>query len=104
MLPSASIGFTKSGEKKAMYEPVHGSAPDIAGKGICNPLAMILSVGMMFKYSFNNQILYELIDKAVSSVLSKNFRTKDISSNGSREISTSQMGDEVIKELENEKI
>ena len=104
MLPSASIGFTKSGEKKAMYEPVHGSAPDIAGKGICNPLAMILSVGMMFKYSFNNQILYELINKAVSSVLSKNFRTKDISSNGSREISTSQMGDEVIKELENEKI
>ncbi len=104
MLPSASIGFTENGEKKAMYEPVHGSAPDIAGKGICNPLAMILSVSMMFKYSFNNQFIYELINKAVSSVLSRGFRTKDISSNGSQEISTSQMGNEVIKELENEKI
>ena len=56
MLPSASIGVSKNGEKKAMYEPVHGSAPDIAGKGIANPLAMILSVGMMFKYSFENEI------------------------------------------------
>ena len=65
--------------KKGMYEPVHGSAPDIAGKGIANPLAMILSIGMMFKYSFANETISTLINKAVNVVLEKGFRTKDIS-------------------------
>ena len=103
MLPSASLGFSKNGKQKAMYEPVHGSAPDIAGKGISNPLAMILSVAMMFKYTFENQSLYELINKAVNSVLSKGYRTKDISSKGTQPVSTFEMGDLVLKELSNEK-
>ncbi len=104
MLPSASLGFSKNGKQKAMYEPVHGSAPDIAGKGISNPLAMILSVAMMFKYTFENQSLYELINKAVNSVLSKGYRTKDILSKGTKQVSTFEMGDLVLKELSNEKI
>ena len=66
----------------SMFEPIHGSAFDIMGKGIANPLAMILSVAMMFKYTFENQSLYELINKAVNSVLSKGYRTKDILSKG----------------------
>ena len=99
MLPSASIGISDKGNKKAMYEPVHGSAPDIAGKGIANPLAMILSVSMMLKYSFNNNKLSHLINKAVNSVLEKGFRTNDIFSDGKKRISTSEMGDRVLEEL-----
>ena len=100
MLPSASIGISEKGNKKAMYEPVHGSAPDIAGKGIANPLAMILSVSMMLQYSFNDKTLSDLINKAVNSVLEKGFRTKDISNEGERVISTSEMGDKVLEELD----
>ncbi len=99
MLPSASIGISDKGNKKAMYEPVHGSAPDIAGKGVANPLAMILSVSMMLKYSFNNNKLSNHINKAVNSVLEKGFRTNDIFSDGKKIISTSEMGDRVLKEL-----
>ena len=100
MLPSASIGVMANGEKKAMYEPVHGSAPDIAGMGIANPLAMILSVGMMFKYSFENELLSNKIIKAVKSVLEKGFRTRDILTIGNKEVSTSEMGDKILEELE----
>lgn len=99
MLPSASVGISSSGGKKAMYEPVHGSAPDIAGKGIANPLAMILSVGMMFKYSFNDEKIYKLINNAVKSVLNKGYRTQDIFKNGDKKVSTSEMGYKVIEEL-----
>jgi 3-isopropylmalate dehydrogenase len=95
MLPSASIGG-----KNAMYEPIHGSAPDIAGKGVANPLATILSVGMMFKYSFNNEKANTCIETAVESVLNKGYRTKDIMSKGNQEVSTSAMGDLVVAELE----
>jgi 3-isopropylmalate dehydrogenase len=104
MLPSASIGISKDGRKNAMYEPVHGSAPDIAGKGIANPLAMILSIGMMFKYSFSNENIFKIINNSVNSILEKGFRTKDISSDKTIEISTSEMGDKVLEELNNEKI
>jgi 3-isopropylmalate dehydrogenase len=104
MLPSASIGYDNSGNKKAMYEPVHGSAPDIAGKGIANPLAMILSVGMMFKYSFSRSDISDLISKVINSILEKGYRTKDINDQNCKEVSTSEMGDLVLKELENEKI
>ncbi len=103
MLPSASIGFNRNGQKKAMYEPVHGSAPDIAGKGIANPLAMILSVSMMFKYSFLRNDISELINSVVNSILEKGYRTKDISNNNEDYVSTSQMGDLVIEGLNNEK-
>ena len=99
MLPSASIGVTPSGEKKAMYEPVHGSAPDIAGKGIANPFAMILSVGMMFKYSFNDEIIYEKINNAVKSVLDNGYRTQDIYKDNNKKVSTSEIGYKVMEEL-----
>ena len=95
MLPSASIG----GET-AMYEPIHGSAPDIAGKGLANPLATILSVGMMFKYSFDQEAVNVKIELAVESVLNQGIRTCDIMSDGMTEVSTQEMGDQVVKELE----
>ena len=99
MLPSASVGFSENGQIKAMYEPVHGSAPDIAGKNIANPLAMILSVSMMFKYSFENESISNLINDAVESVLKKGFRTKDIFSEKNLILSTDEMGEKVLEEL-----
>ena len=87
-----------------MYEPVHGSAPDIAGKGIANPLAMILSVAMMFKYSFTKTEYFNLINKVVNEILNSGYRTKDIFMKNDKLISTQEMGDLVIKELNNEKI
>ena len=99
MLPSASVGISASGEKKAMYEPVHGSAPDIAGKGIANPLAMILSVGMMFKYSFNDEKIYDQITNAVKSVLNKGYRTQDIFRENNKKVSTREIGYKVMEEL-----
>ena len=95
MLPSASVG----GET-AMYEPIHGSAPDIAGKGLANPLAAILSIGMMFKYSFEREEINTKIESAVESVLNRGIRTRDIMSKGMIEVSTQEMGDNVIAELE----
>ncbi len=95
MLPSASIG----GET-AMYEPIHGSAPDIAGKGLANPLATILSVGRMLKYSFDQEAVNAKIESAVESVLNQGIRTCDIMSDGMTEVSTQEMGDRVVKELE----
>ena len=82
-----------------MYEPVHGSAPDIAGKGIANPLAMILSVGMMFKYSFNDEKIYDQINNAVKSVLNKGYRTQDIFTENNKKVSTSEIGYKVMEEL-----
>jgi len=100
MLPSASLGsISKTGTRAAMYEPVHGSAPDIAGKGLANPLAMIMSFAMMLKYSFNMIEDSDLIEKAVQNVLSGGFRTADIKQDGKTILSTSQMGQKVIEEL-----
>lgn len=95
MLPSASVG----GEI-GMYEPIHGSAPDIAGQGKANPLAAILSVGMMFKYSFHREEPDQWIEKAVASVLDQGVRTPDIMSGGMKEVGVSEMGDLVARELE----
>jgi 3-isopropylmalate dehydrogenase len=95
MLPSASVGG-----KTAMYEPIHGSAPDIAGKGLANPLATILSVGMMFKYSFGREEVNAKIESAVESVLDRGIRTRDIMSEKMTEVTTQKMGDEVVMELE----
>ena len=95
MLPSASVGG-----KIAMYEPIHGSAPDIAGKGLANPLATILSVGMMFKYSFGREEVNHKIESAVGSVLDQGIRTRDILSHKMIEVSTKEMGDRVVAELE----
>ncbi len=95
MLPSASVGG-----KTGMYEPIHGSAPDIAGRGMANPLATILSVGMMFKYSFDREEPNAWIETAVESVLNQGYRTPDIMSPGMKEVGTTEMGDLVAKEIE----
>ena len=95
MLPSASVGGST-----AMYEPIHGSAPDIVGKGLANPLATILSVAMMFKYSFDREEVSAKIESAVESVLNQGVRTRDIMSNKMIEVSTQEMGDKVVVELE----
>ncbi len=95
MLPSASLD--KNG--KGMYEPIHGSAPDIAGRNTANPLATILSVGMMLRYSLNQAELADRIDQAVSDVLDKGIRTQDIADGGSY-VSTSEMGDAVVRALQ----
>lgn len=95
MLPSASLG-----EKYALYEPVHGSAPDIAGRGIANPIATILSTAMMLRYSFNLEKLANTIEKAVELTLQKGYRTPDIHSEGCIKVGTEQMTDAIINSLE----
>src|SRR6187200_3424085 len=102
MLPSASLGEVdaKTKRRKALYEPVHGSAPDIAGKGIANPIAMIASFGMALRYSFNMGKEADLIDQAIAATLAKGLRTADIKSEGAKIVTTSQMGDAVIAEIE----
>lgn len=102
MLPSASIGKfdTKINNRRAMYEPVHGSAPDIAGNNIANPLAMIQSLGMMLEYSFNQTSLSIMLKKAISNLLDQGYRTKDLAKDNYEKIlSTSDMGDAVINEI-----
>lgn len=97
MLPSASL----DANGKGMYEPIHGSAPDIAGKGIANPLATILSVAMMLRYSLNQESAARRIEAAVGMVLDKGLRTPDIMSEGCKKIGTAEMGDAVVKALQN---
>ncbi len=101
MLPSASLGETnpKTGKRKAMYEPVHGSAPDIAGKGMANPIAMITSFGMALRYSFGMGGEADRIDQAIATTLAKGLRTADIKSEGAKVVSTSEMGAAIIGEL-----
>lgn len=92
MLPSASL----DANGKGMYEPIHGSAPDIAGQNKANPLATVLSVAMMLRYTFDNAEAAQRIEDAVGSVLDQGLRTVDISSDGMKEIGTAEMGDAVI--------
>ena len=100
LLPSASLGARdKNGKIRSMYEPVHGSAPDIAGKNIANPIATILSLSMALKYSLDLDKEAEQLDKAVQSVLDDGLRTKDIMSKNMKEVSTSVMGDAIIAKL-----
>ncbi|WHH57316.1 3-isopropylmalate dehydrogenase [Petroclostridium sp. X23] len=96
MLPSASLGAGKLG----MYEPVHGSAPDIAGQDKANPIATIISVAMMLRYSFNLTQEADVIEKAVSSVLDKGYRTGDIMSEGMQLAGTAAMGQLIIDEIQ----
>ena len=102
MLPSASLGEVdaKTGKRKAMYEPVHGSAPDIAGQGKANPLAMIASFGMALRYSLDLGDLADKVDQAIAAVLAKGLRTADLKSEGATIISTAQMGEAVLAELQ----
>jgi len=101
MLPSASLGTKDAnGKTPAMYEPVHGSAPDIAGEGKANPLATILSYSMMLRYSFDLGQQADNVDQAVQNVLGQNLRTADIMSEGMTQLSTQDMGKAVVAELE----
>jgi 3-isopropylmalate dehydrogenase len=102
MLPSASLGEVdvKTKKRKALYEPVHGSAPDIAGKGLANPIAMIASFGMALRYSFDMGALADKVDAAISAVLASGLRTADIKSEGTNAASTRQMGEAILKELQ----
>ena len=100
LLPSASLGARdKNGKTRSMYEPVHGSAPDIAGKNVANPIATILSLSMALRYSLDLDKEADQIDKAVQSVLDDGLRTKDILSKNMKEVSTSDMGDAIISKL-----
>ncbi|MDR1936703.1 MAG: 3-isopropylmalate dehydrogenase [Candidatus Accumulibacter sp.] len=95
MLPSASLALGRKG----LYEPVHGSAPDIAGKNIANPLASILSLAMMLRYSFDRADLADRIHRAVSKVMTDGYRTADIFQPGMKKIGTAEMGDAVVEAL-----
>ena len=95
MLPSASLNSSNQG----LYEPSHGSAPDIAGKGIANPLATILSAAMMLRFSLNQEAAAQRIEAAVKKVLEQGLRTADIYSEGTQRVSTKEMGDAVVKAL-----
>jgi 3-isopropylmalate dehydrogenase len=102
MLASASLGDPDpaTGKRRALYEPVHGSAPDIAGKGLANPIAMIGSFGMALRYSFGMVEAADLLDKAIANALASGLRTKDIASAGQNAVGTSEMGDAIIRELQ----
>ena len=102
MLPSASLGEVnpKTRKRKAMYEPVHGSAPDIAGKGIANPIAMIASFAMALRYSFGMTKEADLIDRAVAAALARGLRTADIKAEGTTVVGTAEMGQAIIAEME----
>ncbi|WP_420407761.1 3-isopropylmalate dehydrogenase [Hoeflea sp.] len=98
MLPSASLGApdSKTGKRKALYEPVHGSAPDIAGQGIANPIAMIASFAMCLRYSFEMTAEADRLEAAIASVLDQGLRTGDIMSEGCKKITTAEMGDAIL--------
>ncbi|MEL6289960.1 MAG: 3-isopropylmalate dehydrogenase [Pseudomonadota bacterium] len=101
MLPSASLGAEdNAGKRKSLYEPVHGSAPDIAGKAIANPIATIASFAMALRYSFDRGQEADLLDGAIAGVLAKGLRTADIAGEGVTPIGTSAMGDAILAELD----
>jgi 3-isopropylmalate dehydrogenase len=101
MLPSASLGpQDENGRRRAMYEPVHGTAPDIAGRGVANPLAMIASLGMCLRYSFDMEEAADMVAKAIANVLGQGFRTADIAQDNTRKVGTKEMGAAVLKELQ----
>ena len=100
MLPSASLSEKdKNGRIRSMYEPCHGSAPDIAGQGIANPLAMILSFAMALRYSLDLDAEADEIDSAVKAVLKDGLRTPDVMEEGKQKVSTSEMGTAIIEKL-----
>jgi 3-isopropylmalate dehydrogenase len=102
MLPSASLGEidAKTKKRRSLFEPVHGSAPDIAGKGLANPIAMLASFGMALRYSFDMGALADKLDAAIAAVLAAGLRTADIKSEGTTAVSTTQMGAAILKELQ----
>jgi 3-isopropylmalate dehydrogenase len=101
MLPSASLGEVdaKTKKRKAMYEPVHGSAPDIAGKGVANPIAMLASFGMALRYSLNMAKEADQIEAAIAAALAQGLRTADIKSESAKIVTTAEMGDVIVGEM-----
>jgi len=102
MLPSATLGSVDAvtGKRHALYEPIHGSAPDIAGKGIANPLAQLLSFAMLLRYSFGMDDDAVLLEKAASNVLKSGLRTADIMAPGTAKVGTTVMGEAILRELD----
>ncbi len=101
MLPSATLGAVQpSGKRHALYEPIHGSAPDIAGKGIANPLAQMLSFAMLLRFSFGMDEDAALIERACTNVLKSGLRTGDIMGPGTARVGTSVMGESILRELD----
>jgi 3-isopropylmalate dehydrogenase len=102
MLPSASLGEVdaKTKKRRSLFEPVHGSAPDIAGKGLANPIAMISSFGMALRYSFDMGALADKVDQAIAAVLASGLRTADIKSEGTTSANTQEMGEAILQELQ----
>jgi 3-isopropylmalate dehydrogenase len=101
MLPSASLGSRdpKNGRRKALYEPVHGSAPDIAGQGIANPIAMIASFAMALRYSFGLGDWADRVEQAIANVLARGLRTRDIAAPAQPSVGTAEMGAAIRQEL-----
>ena len=101
ILPSASLGARKAGGAAGigLYEPIHGTAPDIAGQGKANPIAMVLSAAMMLRHSLNLPKEADAIEAAVDRALQDGLRTVDIATEGTRTVSTTQMGDEITERL-----
>ncbi|MFL5012679.1 3-isopropylmalate dehydrogenase [Rhizobium sp.] len=101
MLPSASLGAADArGRRKAMYEPVHGSAPDIAGQGVANPIACLMSFAMLLRYSFDLGAEAGRLERAIAAVLEQGYRTADIAQPGDAKVSTSGMGDAILEQLD----
>jgi 3-isopropylmalate dehydrogenase len=101
MLPSATLGAVQSdGRRHALYEPIHGSAPDIAGKGVANPLGQMLSFAMLLRYSFDMAEDAALIEQACTRVLASGLRTADVMAPGMAQVGTTVMGQSVLRELE----
>jgi 3-isopropylmalate dehydrogenase len=102
MLPSASLGEVDAvtGKRKALYEPVHGSAPDIAGKGMANPIAMLASFGMALRYSFGMGREADLVDRAIAATLDQGLRTPDLATEGTKTVGTTEMGEAVVAAIE----
>ena len=100
MLPSASLGAVDAatGKRHALYEPVHGSAPDIAGQGLANPIAMIGSLAMAMRYSFDAPDMADVLDRAIAATLASGLRTRDISAPGQNSVGTAEMGDAIVAE------
>ncbi len=99
MLPSASLGESRGARTPGLYEPVHGTAPDIAGKDLANPLAMLSSFSMMLRYSFDLQREADLVDNSIAAVLSSGLRTADIMEDGLQRVSTGEMTDAIVQKM-----
>ncbi len=100
MLPSASLGTQAGAKRKALYEPVHGTAPDIAGKGLANPIATITSFAMALRYSFDMGEAADIVDKAIANVLDAGLRTGDIMQQGCKQVGTREMGAAIRDEMD----